>query len=244
MKAVILCAGYGTRCYPLTKNRAKSLLPIRGRPIVEFIVRKIQLVSEVNEIYIVTNHRFYNDFKEWWESFPATTPIKIIDDGSTNLKDKLGAIKDLIYVIEKESIQEDLLVVGGDNLFSFTINGFISFANSLRPKSLIGVYNLNGKTKANKFGVVKLDERKRVVEFHEKPAKLNGPSLVSICLYFFPKEKLHLIGEYIQEGNDTDKIGSYLEWLTKRDEVYAYDFKGDWIDVGDIDSYTEAICSF
>ncbi|RKY38959.1 MAG: nucleotidyltransferase family protein [Candidatus Omnitrophota bacterium] len=244
MKAVILCAGYGTRAYPLTINRAKALLPVRNKPIIEFIVKKVQLLKEVDEIFVVTNHRFYGDFKRWQESFFSRIPIEIVDDGSTTLKNKLGAIKDLVFVIEKEEIDDDLLVIGGDNLFDFSLSEFIDFAKEKEFKSLIGVYALNGRLKPTKFGIVKLNEERKVVGFYEKPAKLNGSRIISTCIYFFPKEKLSLIKEYIEKGYDTDKIGSYIEWLTKRDEVYGYEFNGTWIDIGDIDSYTQAVFMF
>ncbi|MCK4810138.1 MAG: nucleotidyltransferase family protein [Candidatus Omnitrophica bacterium] len=244
MKAIILAAGYGTRLYPLTKERAKPLLPIRGKPIIEFIVNKVQLIEEVEEIFIVSNNRFFKQFQQWLDNFNSETPIKLINDGSLNHKDKLGAVKDLAFVCEKENIDDDLLVLGGDNLFSFSLDEFVDFTKKLRPNNVIGVYNLNGKLKANKFGIVKMDNTSKVIEFFEKPNQLNGSQLISTCLYFFPKEKVSLIKEYFQADNDLDKIGSYLEWLSQRDSVYGYTFQGDWFDIGDLDSYTEAVFTF
>jgi glucose-1-phosphate thymidylyltransferase len=223
---------------------AKPLLPIRGRPIVEYIVANVQLLEEITQIFIVTNHRFYKDFKEWVDNFANTVPVELIDDGSHSHKEKLGAVRDLALVLEEEDTNDDLLVIGGDNLFSFTLDEFVDFAKKVRPSSLIGIYNLNGKLKPNKFGVVKLDKQSKVMEFYEKPQNLNGHKLVSMCLYFFPKEKTSLIREYIKEGNNLDKIGSYIQWLSKKDTVYGYSFEGDWFDIGDIDSYTEAVFTF
>jgi len=116
MKCIILAAGFGTRAYPLTKDRAKCLLPVRHRPIIEHIISKLELLEDLTEIFIITNSRFYKHFESWLERFPNSIPIKLIDDGSMNHKDKLGAVKDLAFACSKEKIDDDLLVVGGDNL--------------------------------------------------------------------------------------------------------------------------------
>lgn len=245
MKAIILAADFGMRLYPFAKNRAKALLPLRGRPIIEYIVNKVQSLNEVEQIFIITNHRFYKDFKEWADNSISLKPIKLINNGTLSFQDKLGAIKDLAFVIDKENITDDLLVIGGDNLFSFNLDEFVDFARCIRPNSLIGLYNLNGKFKPNKYGVVKLDTTGKVVEFYERPKDLNGSKLVSMCFYFFAKEKISLINEYLKGERDLDRIGAYIEWLSQKDTVYGYAFEGgDWLDIGDIDAYTEAVFTF
>lgn len=249
MKALILAAGYATRLYPITIHKPKSLLTIKGKPIIEYTINKLESLEQMDEILIVTNQKFFKQFQSWLDNFPFLKPIKLINDGSTNEKDKLGAIRDLALVLTKENINDDLLVIGGDNLFSATLNEFIDFAKGIRPNNAVGVYNLNGKYESNRYGVVKLDENKKIIEFCEKPPNgnginLNGSTLVSMCLYFFSKEKTSLIQEYLKEGNDIDKAGSYIQWLSNRDAVYGYTFPGSWLDIGDIDSYTDAVYTF
>ncbi|MBN2120512.1 MAG: nucleotidyltransferase family protein [Candidatus Omnitrophica bacterium] len=244
MKVIILAAGYGTRLYPLTKDTAKPLLPVKGKPIIEYIVGKVQLIEEVSEIFVVTNHRFYKQFKEWLNNLISSIPITLIDDGSLNQNDRLGAIKDLAFVIEGQKINEDILVVGGDNLFDFCLCEFVEYARNFRNASTIGVYNLNGRYKPGKFGVVSLDAEKKVISFYEKPSNGSASRLISMCLYYFPKEKVHLIQDYIKNGNVLDKAGSYIQWLAQTDKVYGHMFEGRWLDIGDVDSYTEAVCSF
>jgi len=282
---VVLCAGYGTRLYPLTKEAPKALLPIRGKPILEYICDKIQLLDGVDKVFIVVNGRFFGQFKAWLDNYPARLPVKLINDGSKNHKDRLGAVRDLAFVVEKENITDDILVLGGDNLFDFGLAEFIKRSLNVSPNPVIGIYNLDGKCKAKKYGVVKTNREGRVIDFCEKPQKLNGSRLVSLCLYYLPKQTLHLLDEYIKNAihnthdeirylsavvrrtkedtryalrdlsavvrrtkedthDELDSIGNYIKWLAKKSEMYGFTFKGTWFDIGDIDSYTEAVCSF
>ncbi len=244
MKSIILAAGYGTRLYPLTKDRAKPLLSIRGKPIIEYIARKIEHIDQVDEIFIVSNHKFYDQFKEWLDNFVCNVPIHLIDDGSTNPQNRLGAIKDLALVFDKYQIDDDLLIAGGDNIFSFSLKQFIDEAKARNTHTYIGLFNLNGRLKAKKYGMVALDKEGKVSAFYEKPDKLNGAKLVSMCLYYVPKEKVNWINTYIDQGHSLDQIGTYFQWLIDKDSVYGHVFDGEWFDIGDIDSYTEAVCSF
>lgn len=249
MKAIILAAGYATRLYPITKDKPKPLLTIRKKPIIEYIISKLESIEQIDQIFIVTNQKFFNQFQCWLDNFPCLKPIQLLNDGSTNEKDKLGAIRDLALVLAKENINDDILVIGGDNLFSSALNAFIDFADAIRPDNAVGVYNLNGKYESGKYGVVELGEDKKIIGFYEKPSNGNGinhtgSTLISMCLYFFSKEKISLLQEYLKEGNDMDKAGSYIQWLSARDTVYGYTFPGAWLDIGDIDSYTEAVFTF
>lgn len=249
MKALILAAGYATRLYPITIHKPKSLLTIKGKPIIEYTINKLESLEQLDQILIVTNHKFFKQFQSWLDNFPSLKPIKLLNDGSTSEKDKLGAIRDLALALTKENLDDDVLVIGGDNLFSAPLNEFIDFAKGIRPNNAIGVYNLNGKYESNRYGVVKLGADKKIIQFCEKPPNANGinhngSTLVSMCLYFFSKEKISLIQEYLKEGNDIDKAGSYIHWLSNRDAVYGYTFPGSWLDIGDIDSYTEAVFTF
>jgi glucose-1-phosphate thymidylyltransferase len=244
MRCIILAAGYGTGLYPLTKDTAGSLLPIRGRPIIEHIVNKVKPVKGVSEILIVTNARFFQQFREWADNFSCPIPIKLIDDGSCSYNARSGALKDLSLVLEGEGFKRDVLVVGGDNIFSSSLGGFMDYALSVRPDPLVGVYNLGKDRKARKFGIVYFDETGRVVDFHEKPSSLNGSRFVSLCLYFFPKETLCLLPEYVKTNGVSGFMGNYIKWLSLQRSLRAYEFKGEWLDVGDRDSYTRAVCSF
>ncbi|MFC1592680.1 nucleotidyltransferase family protein [Candidatus Omnitrophota bacterium] len=245
MKALILAAGYATRLYPITNHKPKSLLTIKGKPIIEYIINKILQIKTLDEILIITNHHYIKEFERWLRDYPCILPIRLIDDGSISVQDKLGSIGDMAFAIKEKQIKDDLLVVGGDNLFSFTLNKFVDFATSGKNSVFIGAYNLNGKMQANKFGVLKLNEQGQVIDFQEKPSSGNGSSLVSMCLYLFPSEKIPLIYEYLNHKDNHDQAGNYISWLSKRDSVYGYTFNdGSWLDIGDIDAYTEAVFTF
>lgn len=244
MKCIVLCADSGISLSSLTKDTPKSLLSIRGKPIVEYIISKVELLENIDEIFIVTNPRFFKQFQIWVNNFFTSIPIKIINNSSFTHKNIVGAIKSLYFVVEKENIDDDILVIGGDNLFSFSLNEFIHYALTHKPAVVVGTYNLNGRLRPKKFGVVHRNKNNQITQFYEKPAKLNGSKLISLCLYFFPKEKLQFIKDYLVEEHNAYSPGNYISWLSKRECVYTFDFNGMWFDVGDIDSYAEAVCVF
>lgn len=267
MKVIILAADYDARFYPLTKDIAKPLLPIRGKPVIEYTLNKVQLLEEAEEVFIVANDHFFKHYEKWLDNFPCRIPVKLINNGLKTRKDSLGAVGDLSLAIESQKLDDDLLIIGGDNLFSFSLGEFIRYSLSKRPSPLIGICDLNGRYRSHRYGVVKLNEQNRVIDFYEKAPYFKGQHLVSMCLYYFPKETLSLLNNYINpdkdiirpketpstpEGRDTryairkdiNSLGNYIIWLTKRSIVCAYEFHGGWFDIGDIDSYTEAVCSF
>ena len=233
MKALILAAGYATRLYPLTKLYPKPLLLVKGKPIIDYIIDKLELISEVNEIYIVTNSKFISNFREWKKSIKLDKKITLVDDLTKNNQDRLGAIGDINFVIKKKKIKEDLLVVGGDNLFSGTLRGFLDFSKKNNPAVSIGLYRLKQKKDACNYGVVKLDNHKKIINFQEKPEKPDS-NIVAMCLYYMPRNYLKLVKEYIQSKNKkVDATGSYIAWLKEKRNVYGYVFSGRWFDIGD-----------
>ena len=240
MKALILSAGYATRLYPLTKDSPKPLLPIAGRPMVEYLIDKLEAIPCLNEIIIVTNDKFARNFEEWHANGTSfSKPIKILNDGTTSDSDKLGAVGDMEFSIEKEAIKDDLLVIAGDNLFKFNLTDFLKFAEAKSPYPSIGLYDVKNKEEVKKYSAVELDNEGRVIDFQEKP-KEPRTSLIAICMYYFPEEKLNLISQYLKGNGNPDAPGYYIRWLHKQEKVYGYIFNGIWYDIGDIKSYQEA----
>lgn len=240
MKALILAAGYATRLYPLTKEYPKPLLEINKRPLIDYILEKIEPLKEINGVIVVTNGKFIAKFRDWKKGIEIKKKLCIVNDLTYSLDDRRGAIGDIAFVIEKMRIKDDLLVIGGDNLFDTDLKGFMSFAKNKKSNSVIGVYDIKDKSKTNKYGVIKLDKENKIVDFKEKP-KSAASTLVAMCFYYFPKNKLGAIKEYLNSRlNKRDATGFYIDWLRKREDIYGYRFKGHWYDIGDVKFYHEA----
>ena len=231
MKALILAAGYATRLFPLTKEFPKPLLEVKGKPIIDYIVNKLNPIAAIDEIYVVTNSKFIGFFNSWVKIVKSPKKIILLDDQTKNNQDRLGAIGDINFAIAKKKIKDDLLVVGGDNLFSGYLKGFLNSARRNIQSVNIGLYRLKQKKDASRYGVAKLDKYKKVISFKEKP-RYPQSCLVAMCLYFIPKDCLRLIKEYMQ-GNKIDATGGYIAWLKDRADVYGYTFSGSWFDIGD-----------
>ena len=242
MKAVLLCAGYGTRLYPLTKDQPKPLLPVGGRPILDYLLEKVVELPGIDKIYLVTNDRFHPHFRQWAKNRSgAELEIEVASDGTRNEEERLGAIGDLSFVIQKFRLRDNLGVFAGDNLFHFSLKDFADFAVSNRPHVSLGVVDLKKARLASQYGIARLGADGRVVEFLEKP-KQPPSTLASTGIYWFPKESIDFLDRYIQEGHNADRLGDYMAWLVKADRLYAYRFEGDWFDIGDLDSYRKADC--
>lgn len=233
MKALILAAGYATRLYPLTKEYPKPLLEVKNKPIIDHIIDKLRPVKSIDEIIVVTNSKFIGKFKEWKLGVKESKKITLVDDCTKNNTDRLGAIGDIRFVLNKKYIKDDLLIIGGDNLFSGSLKGFIDFALLHKPNATIGVYKLKKIKEASKYGVVRVNKRNRVIEFQEKPKNPQSP-LVAMCLYFIPAGQLNLVNDYmkIRKGK-LDATGKYIDWLKNKEDVYCFVFKGSWYDIGD-----------
>lgn len=231
MKALILAAGYGTRLYPLTLNKPKPLLRVGSKTITDRLVEKIDRLDEIDEIYIVTNQKFAPQFADWIKDSSYKKPIKVINDRTLTNETRLGAIGDIELVVREAKIEDDILIVGGDNLFEFDLMDFIKFARS-KNGTAITLRDVKDLKEAQKYGVVSLDENKRVTEFVEKPQRPKS-TLAAMCLYYFPKDKLNLLKRYLKTGRDKDAPGHYISWLSENDVVFGYTFEGEWFDIGD-----------
>ena len=239
MKVVFLCAGYGTRLYPLTENQPKPLLTIADKVLLTRLLSKLELLSDVDRIVVVSNARFYEDFCKWKETINANVPLVIINDGTKTPESRLGAIRDLRLALKGEDSNSDVLVIAGDNLFDSPLNPFVSFAQSKSPAVSIGVYDVRDRALAQKYGLIKTDSSGKITAFFEKPK--NPPTtLASMGIYYFPKESLSLIDRYLEANRNPDAPGYYIGWLAKETNVFAFPFSGAWFDIGDFNSYQKA----
>lgn len=237
MKLLILAAGYATRLYPLTKDKAKPLLEIGGKTIIEHILDKIIYIPEITEIFIVTNNRFYTDFIEWSNGIKVKMPIKIINDQTMTNEDRLGAIGDIDFVLKQEKIDDDLLVIAGDNLFGFALSDFVEFFHQ-KKSSVVAFHDLKSvEGVKGKYGVGILKGSK-VVNFEEKPL-VPKSSLASTACYFFKKSDLPHLHNLIKIGK-ADASGNLITHLAEVSEVHGFVFDEHWFDIGSFESLKEA----
>ena len=235
MKALILAAGYATRLRPLTDNRAKPLVPVGGRPMVDWTLDKISEVPDVDEIHLVTNGRFATDFKEW----ARDREVVIHDDETESNEDRLGAIGDIVFVADAQEWEgEDVLVVAGDNLFDFSLAEYVDWWQT-KDGSAIAVYAQPNPDLVSQYSVVELDSDDRVLSFVEKPEKPES-NLTAIATYVYHRAHLALLRAYLAEGNSPDQPGHFIAWLHTRAPVYGYRFDGEWLDIGDHSQLLEA----
>ncbi len=239
MKAIILGAGYGTRLYPLTRDTPKPLLLVGGKSILEHILGKVKEVSGLQSVLIVTNDRFAKHFEEWNRDFQWRSPIEIINDGTTTNENRLGAVGDIHFAIQKKGIDEDVLIVGGDNLFEFDLEKAREFFDE-KGSSVVGLYDMVDKGKvARLYGVVSIDEKSRIVGFEEKPERPKS-ALISTAVYFLKRDDLEELRRYIDGGNRADNLGDFIRYLIKNRNVYGYVFRENWFDIGSFEQYDMA----
>ncbi len=241
MNALILAAGYATRLYPLTQNKAKPLLEVAGKPLIEWVVDSIAGVSGLETIHIVTNNKFAGDFRAWAEAAAKRYPdfaFKVINDGSTSDDDKKGAIGDIHLSLQREHLYgKDLLVVAGDNLFSESVADFARAGRE--APATVATYDVGDLELVKKYNSLSLDAGGRVTKFVEKAAEPES-TLTAIALYYYRHDTLPFIDQYIAEGHNPDQPGRLIEWLHRRTEVRTWPVPGQWFDIGGKESLAEA----
>ncbi len=235
MIALIPVAGYATRLYPLTQDKPKALLKIGKKPMIEQVFKKIGELGGIERVVIVSNHRFFSPFQEWAANFQSKTkiPILVLDDGTTSNENRLGAIGDAQFAIEKEKIDSSLLWISGDNLFTFSLRDMKKKFESIQG-DVIACFDVKSAEETKKMSEVALDSKKNVVHFIEKPA-VPTTTLVSIGVYFYTRETVRLFKTYLKEGNSPDKPGEFVQWLYKKKPVYGFVFdkpEDEWFDIG------------
>lgn len=234
MIGLILAAGYATRLYPLTKNKAKALLPVQGRPIIDYIVDEMLTMPDLKQVVVVSNHRFAKDFEEWAQTRPADN-IVVVDDKTTSDEDKLGAIGDMQYVIEQLKIDDDFFVIAGDTLFTYSLKDcWDAFKEYDEDMILAGVPDESEDLR--RFAIATVDEEGTLTSLVEKPEH-PASNLAVYATYFYKASTLPLIKEYLAEGNSPDSPGNFPAWLYKRKPVKLYRFEGTCVDIGTPEAY-------
>ena len=241
MKLIILAAGYATRLYPLTQNQPKPLLPVAGKPMMEHVLDNIATIAAIDHAYVVTNAKFVKHFEDWAATYNHPDlhfSFTIVNDGSTDEANRLGAIGDMHLVLTKYEIDDDVIVIGGDNLFSSDLEDFGVYCADKRAP-VTGVYDVGDLEAIKKYNAIEIDEYNQITFFEEKP-QVPRSTLTGIALYYYPIATLPLIHQYIAEGNNPDQPGRLVQWLYTRTPFYVWKVPGLWYDVGSIETLEEA----
>ena len=230
MKALILVAGYATRLYPLTINTPKPLLEVGGKPIINYIVEEINTVEAVDEIYVVSNHKFAGHFETWAAQLNNPVPISVLDDGTSTEETRRGAIGDIQFTIDEKKIDDDLMIIAGDTLFTFALKEYYEYFKAKQDDCVV-VREFNDVERLKKMGVVKLGENDIITSFEEKPAEPKS-NKVAFAAYIYRRDTVPKIKTYLEEGNKPDAPGNFLAWLYTRKPVFAWVMNGDCYNIG------------
>ena len=210
------------------------LLPLAGRPMLDYLLDRVREVKEVDGIHLITNSRSAPIFADW-----APADVTVHDDGTTSNDDRLGAIGDMRFTVERAGLHgDDVLVVAGDNLIGYSVPDFVAFWRE-RGGSAVALYQSADRELIKQYGVVELDADDRIVAFEEKPAEPRT-DLAATAAYLYAPEHLALLDDYLAEGNSPDAPGNFVAWLYRREPVYGYRFSGEWLDIGDHEQLLEA----
>ncbi len=241
MKAVILAAGFGTRLYPLTKDMPKALLEIGDRTLLDHLMLKLDPISAIEEVIVVTSGRFYLDFYRWRKKVHYRKPIHIEENNAFHPEKRSGAVRDLyLGLTSKQNQADDYLVFCSNNYFDYPLSHFLLPCLAHPRSPFVALYDLNDKSLASSYDVVEIDEYGKILDFKEKPMSPTS-SLISLGIYYLPREFKLRVFEYLEiEKLNPDRIGDFIAWLVKKDPAYGVEFDGRWFDIGDIESLKEA----
>jgi len=233
MKCLILAAGYATRLYPLTENFPKPLLKVGEKTILDWLVDDIDEAGLVDEYVVISNHKYAHHFDAWAKT--KSQKITVVDDGTSSNETRLGAVKDIQFAIDVLQLEDEMLVIAGDNVLDFSLTNFVRYAKEKETSCIMRYFEPMEK-KLTKCGVVLIDKNDRILDMEEKPAQ---PKSNWCCppFYFYTREDAKLIQKGIDSGCGTDAPGSYIAWLCTQTVVHAMEMPGSRYDIGNLESY-------
>ena len=235
MKCLILAAGYATRLYPLTENFPKPLLKVQDKTILDWLIDDIDSLGIVDEYVVISNHKFAQHFNDW--AVTKNQKITVVDDGTSTNETRLGAVRDIQYAIDELGLDDDMLVIAGDNVLDFSLTKFMAYAVEKKTSCVMRYYEASAQ-KLSKSGVVTIDEKDRILRMAEKPAE---PESNWCCppFYFYTREDAKKIPSAIEAGCGVDAPGSYIAWLCTQAPVHAMEMPGRRYDIGNLESYEQ-----
>ena len=237
MDAIVLAGGYATRMWPITRNRPKMLLPVGDTTVIDKTLAQLDADDDVEDVYISTNERFAADFENYVDEQGYEKPELSVEDTSDE-DEKFGVVGALAQLIDREGLDDDLLVIAGDNMVGFDIEDFVDFFED-KQSPVLAAYDVGDRERAKSYGLVELDGEE-VIDFQEKPDDPNT-TLASIACYAFPADVLPQFDTYLADDQNPDEPGWFLQWLQDRQSVYAFTFDDVWFDIGEAAAYLDAV---
>jgi len=237
MKAVVLAGGYATRLWPITKHRPKMFLPVGDSTVIDRIFAELESDDRIDEVFVSTNERFADDFRSYLADSEFEKPTLTVED-TTEEDEKFGVVGALAQLVDRENVDDDLVVIAGDNLISFDISAFVDFFEEKGTPTL-AAYDVGSLDRAKSYGVVDLDGDE-VVDLQEKPEDPKS-TLVSIACYAFTRDTVPMLQTYLDAGENPDEPGWFVQWLQHREPVHAFTFEDAWFDIGTPESYLDAV---
>lgn len=233
MKCLILAAGYATRLYPLTENFPKPLLDVGGKTILDWLVDDIDSLGCIDEYVVISNHKYAHHFDSWAAGKPQK--VTVVDDGTVSNETRLGAVKDIQFAIDTLQLDDEMLVIAGDNVLDFSLTRFLNYSRNAGTSCIMRYFEPNPQ-KLRKCGVVEIDGQDKILSMEEKPAE---PKSNWCCppFYFYTREDAQRVAEAIANGCNTDAPGSFIAWLSGQTPVHAMEMHGSRYDVGNLESY-------
>ncbi len=233
MKCVILAAGYATRLYPLTENFPKPLLKVGDKTILDWLLDDIDSSQPADAYIVVSNHRFAGRFQSWADSHRL--PVAIVDDGTSTNETRLGAVRDIQFAVDRQKLDDDLLILAGDNVLDFSLGSFIRYAQEKKTSCVMRYHEADG-SRLVKSGVAEVDEQDRILSFEEKPSQPRS-HWCTPPFYYYTAEDVRRIPEAIADGCGTDAPGSLVAWMCRHSTLHSMEMPGSRYDIGSLESY-------
>ena len=233
MKCVILAAGYATRLYPLTENFPKPLLKVGEKTILDWLLEDIDTAGLVDEYIVISNHKFVDCFRDWANQHAL--PITVVDDGTESNETRLGAVCDIQFAIDQLHLNDDLLIIAGDNVLDFSLVSFIKYAREKNTSCMMRYYEADEK-RLTKSGVSEVNDDEILISMEEKPAEPKS-HWCTPPFYFYKAEDVEKIRDAIADGCGTDAPGSLVAWMCRHSVLHSMEMPGKRFDIGNLESY-------
>lgn len=237
MKAIVLVAGYASRLYPLTLNTPKALLTLNNVTLLDYLMEKVSELDVIDEVILVSNQKFYQNFIDWKKTYTGNKKITILNDGTTTNENRLGAIGDTEFAIQKLNIDDEIMLLVSDNYFTFSLKDFYNFYLEKKSDCILVTEFEDLEYLGKHFACVKVNEQNQITSMVEKPGGIPDTNIGAYASYIYTKESVRMIKEYLEQGNNKDAPGNFPSWLYTRKPVFAYPFQGECYDIGTIEVY-------